>query len=213
MKNNSTDITNWVSEELTTRSFSLEKDIFEFGIDHFMKDGIIKDIPFMGIITSFYNIGSSILARRNVKKIITFFQEFNSGEIDDTKFNQFLYKFNSDNKYRDEIVETILVLNERFLQIEKSKILANLVLAHINDNLSWAEFSDLSYILDNIHPKCFFLLKEMSNQPYWRSTIIQSPPDEALIIASGIGLREGSNFVIVELGQKLYKFGIGPSNI
>lgn len=87
MENNSIDITSWVSEELTTRSFSLENDIFEFGIDNFMKDGIIKDIPFMGIITSFYNIGSSILARRNVKKIITFFQEFNNGEIDDTKFN------------------------------------------------------------------------------------------------------------------------------
>lgn len=106
-----------------------------------------------------------------------------------------------------------MVLNERFLQIEKSKILANLVLAHVNDNLSWTEFSDLSYVLDNIHPKCFFLLKEMSNQSFWRSTIIQSPPDEALIIASGIGLREGSSFVIVELGQKLYKFGIEPSNI
>ena len=178
-----------------------------------MKNGIVKDIPFMGIITSFYNIRSSILARRNVTKIITFFQEFNSKEIDHTKYNQFRHKFNTDSKYRDEIVETILVLNERFLQIEKSKILANLVLAHINDDLTWAEFSDLSFILDNIHPKCFFLLKEMSTQQYWRSTIIQSPPDEALIIASGIGLRENSNFVIVELGQKLYRFGIEPSNI
>lgn len=51
----------------------------------------------------------------------------------------------------------------------------------------------------------------MSSQPYGKSQIIQSPPDEALIIACGIGHREDFNFVIVELGQKSYSYGLKPS--
>lgn len=213
MENNTTDITSIISKELISRSSDLGSDIAEFGLDQFMKEGFLKEIPFMNMVTAFYNIGNSMIQRHNVKKIITFFQEFNNGQIDDIKFNQFSHKFNSDNKYRNDVVETILLLNERFLQVEKSKILANLVLAHINEKLTWKEFSDITFILDGIHPKCFSILKEMSSQPYWRSQIINSPPEEALIIASGIGHRENSNFVIVELGQKLYNFGIKPAEI
>lgn len=213
MENNTGNLKNVISQELITRSLDLTVDITEVGFDQFIKEGILKDLPFVNTIRAFYNIGSSIIAQHNVKKIITFFHELNTGEIDDVKFNQFLIKFNTDNKYKNEVIETILLLNERFLQIEKSKILANLVLAHINGNLTWTEFSDITFILDGIHPKCFFILKEMSSQPYWKSQIIHSPPDEALIIASGIGHREDSNFVIVELGQKLYNYGLKPSGL
>lgn len=213
MENNPEDIKSAISKELLTRSLDLGSEIMEVSLDQFMKEGILRDLPFMNIIKTFYNITSSVVAQHNVKKIISFFQEFNNGEIDDAKFNQFSYKFRTDNKYKNDVVETILLLNERFLQIEKSKILANLVLAHINDKLSWSEFVDITYILDGIHPKCFFILKEMSTQPYWKSQIIHSPPEEALIIASGIGHRENSSFVIVELGQKLYNFGIKPSGL
>lgn len=208
-----TDITTIVSKELINKSFDFARDMAEIGLDQFIKDGFLRDIPLVNMVAAFYNVTNSIVSRNNARKILVFFQEFNSGKIDDNKFNEFAHKMKTDNHYRTEVVETIILLNERFLKTEKSKILANLVIAHINGHLSWAEFSDLTYVLDNIHPKCYFLLKEMSNEPYWRSTIISDAPAEALIIAAGIGHRKDNNFIIVELGQKLYELGIKPANL
>ena len=213
MENTSIQIHNAVTKEIRDRSLDLANDLIETGLDQIMDEGVLKDLPFINTIKGFYNIANSIVARHSVKKIITFFQTFNAGVIDPVKFNQFLHKFNTDNDYRIEVVDTILLLNERFLKVEKSKILANLVLAHVNGNLTWDEFSDIGHILDGIHPRCFFILKEMSAQPYWKSQIIRSAPDEALVISAGIGLREGSEFIIVELGQKLYNFGLKPSGL
>jgi hypothetical protein len=213
MKNKITDIAIITSNELTSGTFELPTDVIEFGLDQFMKNGIAKEFPILNAVASAYNITASYVNKNNAKKILVFLQEFNSGNFDEIKFNQFVHKMRTNQNYRDEVVETIILLNERFLKTEKSKILANLVVAHVNGKLSWPEFSDIAYILELVHPKCFYLLKEMANQPYWRSQIIQHPADEALIIAAGIGHREGNSFAIVDLGQKLHDFGLAPSGL
>lgn len=209
MNNSEKDITKIISREIVTKSLDLSIDYSEIAIDELVKGELLKEIPLVKSIAAFYNIGTSVIHRHNTKKILTFFQEFNARKINELKYNQFLHKFNTDTNYQNDVIETILLLNERFLQVEKSKILANLIISHIESKISWEEFVDLSTILDCIHPKGLLFLGKMSLES-WRTTTINGYADESLMYACGIGKRNGSKFQIVEMGRKFYEFGLKP---
>jgi len=204
---NSTDITKIVCNEINTKSLDLGIDYSELALDAFLKDSVLKEIPFVKSVVSFYNIGHSVIARHKTKKILTFFKEFHSCEIELDKFEKFKNKFNGDADYQNQVVETILLLNERFLQIEKSKILAKLIISHIEEKISWNELTDLSVVLDNIHPKGFLFLEKMSKENNWANHG-RDQEGEALMIACGIGHRHGTLFMINDLGKKFYIYGL-----
>mgnify|MGYP000039925225 FL=1 len=73
---NSTDITKLVTNEISTKTLDLGIDYSELALDEFLKNGVLKEIPFVKSVVSFYNIGNSIINRHNTKKILTFFKEF-----------------------------------------------------------------------------------------------------------------------------------------
>lgn len=134
----------------------------ELGINALLQDSILKEIPLMKSVVSFYNIANSVIDRHKVIKTPAFFQEFHRKEINQDKLDAFKVKFSKDGNYQDKVVETIILLNERFLQTEKSKILANLIKAHIEENITWQELQDISFVLDAIHPKGFVFLEKIS---------------------------------------------------
>ena len=205
----SKDITKTVSSEILNKTIDLSIDYAELGMDDFLENGILKDIPFFKSALVFYNITNSIIDRHKVKKILSFFKEFHSKTIDETKLNSFKEKFKNDSKYQKKVVELIILSNERFLQIEKSKILANLIKAHIEESLTWKELQDISYVLDMIHPLGFDFLRKMSKEERWNNHG-QEKDGEALMFACGVGHRYGTSFSIQPLGQKLFNYGIKP---
>jgi len=206
------DITQIVSKEITDKTLDLSIDFTEIALDQFISNSVLSEIPIIKSLVSFYNIKNSITHRHNTKKILSFFQEFNSKKINDIKFNQFKHKFKTDKKYQTQVTETIILLNERFLQVEKSKILANLIIAHIEDNLSWDELTDITIVLDNIQPKAFLFLEKLSKLD-WNSFDFNKDIGEGLILANGIGYKSGSRLWITEIGQQLFNYGIKPANI
>lgn len=204
-----TDINQIVSKEIIQRTLDLGIDYSEIALDNLISNEILAEIPIIKTITSFYNIRNSIINRHNTKKILTFFQEFNSKKIDDSKFNNFKHKFNTDFEYQTQVCETITLLNERFLQVEKSKILANLIIAHIEDLLSWEELTEITSILDIVQPKAFSLIEELSKSDWWNSNI-RRDVREGFLIANGLGHKEGNLLKISTTGKQLFIFGIKP---
>ena len=204
------DINNIVSREITNKTIDISIDYSELFLDSFLKDGILKDIPIISSIVGFYNISNSLIDRYKVKKILTFFQEFHSKNIESKKLNDFKIKISQDLMYKNKIVETIILYNERFLQVEKSKILANLLIAHIEEKIDWDEFQDILIALEIINPKGFDLLRKISLESTWANQQSYDFYQEALIVASGIGYRKGSRFYILPFGQKLFEYGIKP---
>lgn len=204
-----TNITKIVSNELVTKSIDLGVDYSEIAFDAFLEDGVLKEIPIVKSVVAFYNIGNSVIDRHKTKKILTFFKEFHSQQINDEKLDAFKEKFNEDRNYRERVVDTIILLNERFLDTVKSKVLANLVIAHIEGNISWKELTDIAVVLDDIHPKGFDFLEQMAQEKFWANHK-RDAEGEALMMSCGIGHRHGSSFSITEMGQKLYNFGIRP---
>ncbi len=207
------DITQIVSKEILDRSLDLSIDYAEIAIDEFITNDVLGEVPIVKSIVSFYKIGNSVINRHNTKKILAFFQEFNTRQIDRAQIKTFQDKFTSDSKYQSEVTDIVVLLNERFLQVEKSKILANLIAAHIESKLSWKELKDIAFVLDSIHPKGFSFLKKMSALPNWVLNTFNNDPDESLMFACGIGKRSGTRFSIEDMGQKLYRLGIEPAKL
>ena len=203
------DITNVVSREIIEKTVDITIDYSELGIDTILQESLLKEIPLVKSVLSFYNITNSIIDRHNVIKLLTFFREFHRKEINLEKLNAFKAKFSQNIKYQNKVVETIILLNERFLQIKKSKILANLLIAHIEENITWQELQDISFVLDSIHPKGFEFLEKMSKGPFW-GYHGNDEAGEPFMTACGIGHRHGSKFTISPIGQKLFKFGLKP---
>ena len=198
-----------IETEILNPGVDLSVDYAEIGLDALIDNEVISEIPIVKSIIGITKIGLSIKERYNLKKLLVFFKEFEEGKVSGEKRNQFREKFNSNEKYRTKVVETILILNERFLDVTKSKILANLFNAHIEGNLNWNELNDIVMILDVIHPRAFGLLQEMSNQNW--SNHNKRADDEPFVSACGIALRFGSKFSITKMGQDLFNYGIKPS--
>lgn len=205
------EITKIVSDEFIERTLDISVDYSELCLDAFLEDNILKQIPIVKSVLSFYNIGSSLKERHNVKKILTFFHQLHVKEINQEKYESFKNRFKLDKNYQNKVVETVVLYNEKFLQVEKSKILANLIASYIDEDLSWEELQDILVVLENMHPKGFIFLEKMSKEQYW-SNHDRNQYEEPFMFACGIGHRHGSKFTINTLGRKFYEFGIRPLN-
>ncbi|WP_291152294.1 hypothetical protein [Flavobacterium sp. UBA7680] len=212
MKNetiNDISITDSFEKEIFNKTFDLSVNYSEIALDLISTSEIIKEIPWVKTLASFYNISSSINARYNMKKNLVFLQEFHSHKIDEEKLRDFKEKLYQDNKYRNEIIEITLVLIEKFIDIEKAKILANLLKAHIEADLTWEDYRKISFALNHLNPSGYIFLIQSFNKEM-KKTMIQSMEGEAFLLACGIGRIFEEQLKITPTGKKLYEFGLKP---
>ncbi|KYG83495.1 hypothetical protein [Roseivirga echinicomitans] len=140
-----------------------------------------------------------------------FLEQFHSKGIDENKLKKFKDKFNENSKHRNHVLETILLLNEKFIDTEKSKILANLFSAHIEENLTWEDFFKISFILSNLNPAAYlFLEKHVDKDSKIRTKMYESIEGEALLMACGIGTMFEQQFKPTRTAIKLYEYGLKP---
>jgi hypothetical protein len=206
-----------IENEIFQKTIDITTDYSEIILDDFLREGLLKEIPVVKSLVAFYNITSSISQRNKVRNILVFFNELNKKNIHTDKLLDFKLKFQEEKKFREQVLETIILLNERFLQMQKARILANFTLALIEEKITWSEFEDLSIILDTIHPKAIAYLNKVVTERKDRRISLQLKKDlvssESLMLACGIGMSpyEGS-YILTELGEAFYKYGIEPMN-
>ena len=198
-------ITEKLEIEIYEKTLNLEIDYTELVIDNITENDLLKEIPIVKTLVAFYNISSSFMARHNVKKILVFLKEFHTRSVNQVKLEKFKAKFEKDFIYKEQVLETILVLNEKFIKVEQSKILANLFKAHIEEEINWAEFNQLAFVLNSLNPAGYdFLHRKCKDEQY------SDQDGEAFMYSCGIGHLDGLKFTITETGHKLYEFGIKP---
>lgn len=196
-------------KEIFEKTLDLSIDYEELSLDQFINDEILKEIPIVKTLITFYKVSSSIIARHNVKKIIVFLQQIHLRNIDSKKLDAFKQKFQSNKSFKNNTLETILVLLEKFIDIEKSKILANFFAAYIAENISWDEFRKMSFILNSLNPAAHGFLENIITKKE-KVTVRQNYEGEALLLASGIGSTFEDRFRLGNIGERFYEFGIKP---
>lgn len=208
-KQNEKSIEKTIQNGLESNTMDLTVDYAELALDSFLDNDAIKEIPIVKSVVGIIKGGMKIREIHFAKKLLTFLKEFHSAKLDDSIRIEFQEKFKTDTKYRDSVVEQIMILNERILEIEKSKILANLFTSHLNKKFGWKEFLSLSYCVERLNLTAIEYLNEIANEekPFYKD-FSQFDDNIAFLISAGIAQQWGTHLHITGHGQYLYFYGI-----
>lgn len=130
----------------------------EFTLDMFLNNGTFKDFPLFSSISAVYRVGKSLGEFANYKKLIAFIEAINNGIVDEQKRSDYAYKIKTNERFRSKEMEYILVLIDRYVGIEKPKMLAKLYLAYLDGRIIWEEFTMFAEVVDRFLPMDYKML-------------------------------------------------------
>ena len=136
-------------------------DLTELSIDSLMDDGILKDLPIVSTIIGVLKISKNIHDRNLLKQTLNFINEFNSNQIDEYKLNNYKKLVETDSKKCEEELGRVLLLLDRFIDKEKSIMLAKIFKAYVEEFISWSEFCEYSEIINRLFIQDMSLLKKI----------------------------------------------------
>lgn len=176
--------------------------------DHF--SAIVSAIPVVGgalsvEIQSVRDSAADYQAYEFFRKFTCFICEL--GELTDTQRNEFVSEV--EKVAEDASGNIIMGLVDRLDNINKEKILANLVIAKSKGEIPIEDFFRLSSMLERI-PYVDLTKLELYNQDFY-----DDEGDSELLFATGalqqsvIDAEEGNKYVLSKLGRKLLRFGLG----
>ncbi|MDF2431294.1 MAG: hypothetical protein JWP44_925 [Mucilaginibacter sp.] len=97
--------------------FDLTIDYAELALDSFLDNEAIKQIPIVKTFVGLVKGGVKVHEIFFAKKLLTFLQEFHSGNIEPEKVEH----FRNNLKYRNEAVENLTIMIGRFVDVQKAK--------------------------------------------------------------------------------------------
>ena len=136
------------SDSLTEEVSGIAGEYVELGLDALVEDGLFKDIPIVSTVVAVYRIGKSIRERHHIAKLISFLNEFNKGIADEEKRAKYRQKFISNETFRNQELEYILLLTDRYISFDKPQMLAKLYLSYLDDEIIWQEFTMYAEVID-----------------------------------------------------------------
>lgn len=152
-------LTNEFKDSLICNTEDVFKDCLELGIDNFIEDGILKDIPIVNSIVSGLKIAKNIYDRNLLKQTLTFIKELNNGTINKEKLIAYRSTIeNNTRKCEEELGRVLLYLN-MFIDEKKSVMLAKLFKAYIGQIITWNEFCEYFEIINRIFLEDLLILK------------------------------------------------------
>lgn len=195
---------------LVSNNFDIAHDYAEIGLDSFVNDDILKEIPIVKTVVGIVKSGLKVKEIFFTKKILTFLKEFHSGKLPDEKFEKFQNEFNKDEKYRKKVLQEIMIFNDNFVQVEKSQVFANLFAAHLNEAFGWDDFVNLSYCLNQLNMFGTPLFDDMSKfkKPFYGSLYDDTKQLYPLLNNSGMISIWGNHLDITVYGLFMYHYGI-----
>ena len=136
------------SDSLTEEVSGIAGEYVELGLDALVEDGLFKDIPIVSTAVAVYRIGKSIRERHHIAKLISFLNEFNKRIADEEKRAKYRQKFISNETFRNQELEYILLLTDRYISFDKPQMLAKLYLSYLDDEIIWQEFTMYAEVID-----------------------------------------------------------------
>lgn len=157
-------LTNDFEKSLFNDSIDIIEDYTEIGIDSFIEEGILKEIPFVRSIVSMLKIGKNIHDRNLLKQTLTFIKEFNSGNISKGKLIAYKSTIENNPQKCEEELGRVLILLNSYVDREKSIMLARLYKSYVMQEINWHEFCEFSEIINRLFIEDLRILKHLQEQ-------------------------------------------------
>lgn len=174
-------------------------DYLELGLDSVLEDGLLKDVPVVSTVVALYKIGNSLKERHNLKKLYIFINEINKGVVSKEKLFKYKQKFESNEKYRNQEIEYLLVLLDRYVNYDKPQMLAKIYLAYLDGLIDWIELTMYAEVIDRfLVLDCDTLVSESE-----KFTTFRNVGSESILrlVALGLMAEETSNSLFEETSR------------
>jgi hypothetical protein len=188
-------------------------EVVEAGIDCFLNDGFIKELPILREVMNIYSLGKSITTGFFLKKLLKFIYE--SRDIPFENRVKFMSKHL--NGKENEFYEKLLLIIEQIDDLKKCKVIANLFRSLVYEKLGVSIFSRLVLLVKNCFYEDLVFLNKNKDKGMLEGV-------EALgLFTCGLatkGVIDGGTFeekdvdfyidgiIINDLGKKLIEFGM-----
>jgi hypothetical protein len=135
-------------------------DIGELGLDSFLEDGILKDIPVLKWLQSGYNLFTSISGKMLGKKLIMFLD--GASDITEEEKVKFVNSLENPKKIK-KIGEQLLLILNKYDDYRKAKLLGKFYKSLVNNEINVDEFSRISAIIGQVYYDDFMEIKNMNS--------------------------------------------------
>ena len=126
-------------------------ELLEASLDSIFESEILQKVPIVGTLVAIGKTGLILKNRNLIRQTLQFMHELNNGTIENGKKADFSNRVQSGDKKAQEEIERIMLILDSTIDLEKSRILARLVIAYINETLAYAQFHELTDILNRFY--------------------------------------------------------------
>lgn len=120
------------------------EDFTDVSFEEILDNEIFSCIPIVRTAVAFGKTAYSFYQKNALQQTFEFIKTFNSRTISRKRLSEYREKINENQKFREQELGRVLVLLEKNVDIEKSKILACLYGGYINGDIDWDKFCELS---------------------------------------------------------------------
>ena len=138
-------------------------ELAEIGIDSMMESELVKSVPVVGIVIGATKTVVNIRDRYFLRQTGIFINSFNNGTINDDVLEKHREKIASDSAWAEEELSRVIILIDRTLESYKAKMLGNAYRSYVMEEITWADFCELSAVIDKLFVEDIPLLRDISN--------------------------------------------------
>lgn len=141
-----------MSQSITEECSELVSSITEVTLDSVLEDGLLKDIPIITSAISIYKLGTSLRERHELLKLYHFVKSLNNGMQDKQQREKYILNFQNDQKIRNKELAYLMVVLDKYINLDKPKMLAKIYLSYLNGEITWNEVKKYSEVIDRLLP-------------------------------------------------------------
>ena len=165
MKEENTEKTQQLSNSLTEtiKSSELTKvsgDLIEVGIDSILKNGLLKDIPVISVLSGMWNTGVAIRDYRFINKLLLFLHE--SSKLPLEKRLQLIEDL-EDSDFQKEAGEKLIAIIDNLESSSKAILMGKLLNLFGQKVITKEEFWRVSFIIEKLPSSDILALKDWKN--------------------------------------------------
>ena len=147
-----------MSQSITEECSELVSSIAEVTLNSVLEDGLLKDVPIIASAISIYKLGNSLRERHGILKLYHFVKAFNNGMQDERQREKYILDFQNDQKIRNKELAYLMVVLDKYINLDKPQMLAKTYLSYLNGEITWNEVMKYSEVIDRLLPGDFELL-------------------------------------------------------
>lgn len=148
-------------KSLFEKSIDIGADIMELPIDLFTENEVVKDLPVVGTIVKLGKAVITIKEAHTIKKLAVFIESVNNGDVEPVVLEKHKEMLETNPKKLNAELEMVLILVDRQLEIDKTKILGELYKSYISGIYDWEDFKCFSDVLERIFLIDLYQLKDI----------------------------------------------------